>query len=41
MEEKSCGKAAGGKSDEKVHHKRKAERAGFMQGFLLFDWVGQ
>jgi hypothetical protein len=39
MEEKSCGKAAGGKSDEKVHHKRKAERTGFMQGFLLFYWA--
>jgi hypothetical protein len=41
MEEKSCGQAAGGKSDDKIHHKRKTERADFMQGFLLFALAGQ
>jgi hypothetical protein len=39
MEEKSCGKAAGGKSNDQVHHKRKAEKTDFMQGFLLFGLV--
>jgi hypothetical protein len=39
MEEKSCDKAARGKSNDKIHHKRKAERADFMQGFLLFERV--
>jgi hypothetical protein len=39
MEEKSCDKAAGGKSDDKIHHKRKAKRTDFMQGFLLFGPV--